>query len=198
MKKVFNEGGTYLAQFALVIDVDCPKCGQPCKVRRGEENPPHPKFACGSCGYSTGEDRIWFKAWQAAYEIKCPECRGICRTELEEDGGSIPSSMMARCEDCGTQAEAPLRNWESEKGVHDPYFGMDLFFQMPVGKDILWAYNREHLKFLEDYVSAALREREPNMNASLVSRLPAWIKEAKNKGNVIKAIRELLELEEST
>jgi hypothetical protein len=69
---------------------------------------------------------------------------------------------------------------------------------MPVGKDILWAYNREHLKFLEDYVSAALREREPNMNASLVSRLPAWIKEAKNKGNVIKAIRELLELEEST
>jgi hypothetical protein len=52
---------------------------------------------------------------------------------------------------------------------------------------VLWAYNAEHLDFLEEYVRASIREREPNRNASLASRLPAWLKSAKNREAVLAA-----------
>ncbi|WP_336212225.1 hypothetical protein [Nonomuraea sp. LPB2021202275-12-8] len=50
---------------------------------------------------------------------------------------------------------------------------------------MLWAYNAEHLDFLERYVRAFIREREPNRNGSLASRLPAWLKDAKNRDAVL-------------
>jgi hypothetical protein len=56
---------------------------------------------------------------------------------------------------------------------------------------VLWAYNREHLIFLRDYVAAMLRERVPNANASLASRLPAWLKKGANRSAVLKAVERL-------
>ncbi|MFI6507876.1 hypothetical protein ACIBCT_09745 [Streptosporangium sp. NPDC050855] len=50
---------------------------------------------------------------------------------------------------------------------------------------MLWAYDAEHLDFLERYVRAFIREREPNRNGSLASRLPAWLKDAKNRDLVL-------------
>jgi hypothetical protein len=55
----------------------------------------------------------------------------------------------------------------------------------------LWAYNKEHLDFLESYVSASIREQVPNINKSLASRLPTWIKSAKNRETVLKCINKL-------
>lgn len=56
----------------------------------------------------------------------------------------------------------------------------------PAATRILWAYNRDHLDFLEDYVQATLREGLPEQapavfkNKTAASRLPKWIKRAKN------------------
>ncbi|WP_049558181.1 hypothetical protein [Nonomuraea sp. SBT364] len=50
---------------------------------------------------------------------------------------------------------------------------------------MLWAYDAEHLDFLERYVRASIREREPNRNGSLASRLPAWLKYAKSRDQVL-------------
>ena len=51
--------------------------------------------------------------------------------------------------------------------------------------------NLEHLDFLERYVESDLRERVPNINKSLASRLPQWIKSSKNRGEVLKGISRL-------
>lgn len=56
---------------------------------------------------------------------------------------------------------------------------------------MLWAYNSDHLAFLRGYVEADLREREPNANASLASRLPKWLKSAKNRESVLRAVKRL-------
>jgi hypothetical protein len=56
---------------------------------------------------------------------------------------------------------------------------------------VLWAYNKQHLDFLEGYVTASLRERQPNINQSLASRLPYWIKSTKNREQLIKGIQKL-------
>ncbi len=82
---------------------------------------------------------------------------------------------------------------------------MDWYFHYPVwlstscGRETLWAYNEEHLDYLESYVSATLRERAPASpesatrvrNASLASRLPSWLTAAKNREKVLAAIGKL-------
>jgi hypothetical protein len=67
-----------------------------------------------------------------------------------------------------------------------------------VGHD-LWARNGEHLAFLEQFVSARLRERPAvdttkayfSRNRHLSSRLPGWMKESKNRQAVLKGLAQL-------
>lgn len=59
----------------------------------------------------------------------------------------------------------------------------------------LWAYNLEHLDLIRRFVAADLRERAPwydtGRKMTLVARLPAWIKSAKNRTEVLHAIDRL-------
>jgi hypothetical protein len=76
-------------------------------------------------------------------------------------------------------------------GNFDWYFGLPLWLQISCCRETLWAYNYKHLEFIENYVSANLRERTPNLNKSVASRLPKWIKSAKNRDEILKAIKKL-------
>ena len=54
----------------------------------------------------------------------------------------------------------------------------------------------EHLQYLEEYVGAKLRSRKKDeesgwQNQSFTSRLPSWIKDKKNRGEILKAIKKL-------
>ena len=60
---------------------------------------------------------------------------------------------------------------------------------------MLWAYNDRHLDFLQRFVSATLRERRP-VHSSLVSRLPDWVKAAKNRAAVKTALGRLERMEQ--
>lgn len=76
-------------------------------------------------------------------------------------------------------------------GNYDWYFLQPLWLQINCCGKRLWAYNEKHLDFIENYVAAKLRERTPNKNRSLSSRLPKWIKSAKNRDEILKAIGKL-------
>ena len=56
----------------------------------------------------------------------------------------------------------------------------------------MWAYNLEPLDLLRRFVAASLRERPPwyehGRKMTYVARLPAWIKRAKNRDEVLRAI----------
>jgi hypothetical protein len=78
-------------------------------------------------------------------------------------------------------------------GPFDCYFGLPLFLQIPCCGHTLWAYNLEHLNYIEDYVKADLRDPHPYY-LSVESRLPSWIKTAKNRQTVLKSIEKLKEL----
>lgn len=61
---------------------------------------------------------------------------------------------------------------------------------------MIWAYNPEHLEQLEAWINAPLRQRRPHeqygwSNASFFSRLPRWIKLAKNRAEVARALKRL-------
>jgi len=74
---------------------------------------------------------------------------------------------------------------------YDWYFRLPLWLQISCCGKTLWAYNETHLDFLENYVGSKLRERVPNTNKSLASRLPQWIKSAKNRDEILKCIKRL-------
>lgn len=59
---------------------------------------------------------------------------------------------------------------------------------------MLWAFDVEHVDRIEQYVGARLRERTPNWNGSLASRLPKWVKDRKNRDAVLAACARLREL----
>jgi hypothetical protein len=77
-----------------------------------------------------------------------------------------------------------------------------------MGKGYVWAYNLPHLKYYLEFIESDLRERQkfqreyskvafrqdPPVWASwsFASRLPAWIKSAKNRETIAAALRALL------
>jgi hypothetical protein len=75
----------------------------------------------------------------------------------------------------------------------DWYFRLPLWLQISCCGEVLWAYNRNHLGMLENYVGARLRERTAKGRNSFLSKLPKWLKSAKNRGEMLKAIKKLKE-----
>lgn len=106
---------------------------------------------------------------------------------------SVPASATAasRCWS-PRRARSPTRaTWVHENGGTAPrYRGLDLWLQTPCLGRVLWALDETHLDFLERYVAAGLREEEP-INRSLASRLPRWIKAAKHRNAVTRALTRL-------
>jgi hypothetical protein len=73
----------------------------------------------------------------------------------------------------------------------DWYFRLPLWLQISCCNEILWAYNLQHLETIEQYVCAKLRERPKNGRNSFLSKLPTWMKLAKNRVEILKAISKL-------
>jgi hypothetical protein len=160
------------------------------------------------------------RLWRFAQEIlvRCPRCNGRAVVVVHPNHREGPRNVVVwlvaprrlSCPGCGYTDEwlpRPAargdRDWLFTKGgpfavpylsgPDDPYFGLPLWLQRPCcGGRVLWAYNAAHLEFLERYVAARLRERHPYTGSgSLVERLPAWIKAARNRDEVLAAIHAL-------
>lgn len=75
----------------------------------------------------------------------------------------------------------------------DPFFKIPLFLQTKCCGDVLWAYNSFHIEILKEYVATKLRKRSTssNLNRSIASRLPQWIKSSGNREQVLKGLEAL-------
>jgi hypothetical protein len=67
-----------------------------------------------------------------------------------------------------------------------------LFLAEAVGGHILWALNPRHLDELEGWLGADLRERALDApGASMIERLPRWLKAASARAPALRAIRRM-------
>jgi len=143
--------------------------------------------------------------------IECPHCHGCAEVNallLEEKMRRLTLS----CQHCGYSqrknrsvfgsylfSQNPAAYEEGAIGIGsavDWYFHQPLWLQTSCGGDLLWAYNAEHLRYLQGYVGAQLRERRQNeagarSNGSLASRLPKWLQQAKNREQALRCIEKL-------
>jgi hypothetical protein len=112
---------------------------------------------------------------------------------------ALPTYVNLTCNSCKTINQV-RENWESyiakyqESGIIDPAFGLPLWFQDTVKGDKIWAYNMRHLPEIKNYVHATLRERTTDrFKMTMVEKLPDFIKLAKNRKEVMKAIERMLQ-----
>lgn len=129
--------------------------------------------------------------------VVCPKCESMAKvlpteskTEKWRDSVFLPRKVV--CLKCIYQNISDGKSLWIGTSV-DWYFRLPLWLQISCCGETLWANNEKHLEFIEDYVGAKLRERKPFVNKSLASRLPNWIKKAKNREEILKAIGKLKE-----
>lgn len=145
--------------------------------------------------------------------VRCPRCGGRAIVVRGRNGGDAigqqdgnANASPARpakltCGHCGlVRAQRLPQSVLSQHRLHadgrDPFFGLPLWLTTATRHGILFAYNAEHLSVLADVVRATLRERHtlsPRMlrNRTMHSRLPRWIKLARNRAVVMRGLARL-------
>ena len=73
----------------------------------------------------------------------------------------------------------------------DPHFGLPLRLATNTRHGTVWAYNLHHVNELTAYVGAQLRERQTSHHKTMVANLPKWMKLAKHRAEIIKALSKL-------
>jgi hypothetical protein len=121
--------------------------------------------------------------------VRCPRC------DRRADVRIFELDVRLTCVHCGASQSRTNRSYSVSVDATDWYFQLPLWLQAPCSGHVLWARNLEHLTFLEEFVDAKLRERPGHAdgyrNRLLASRLPAWLKSAKNRDAVMGALAKL-------
>ncbi|GIQ59896.1 hypothetical protein ACHRVW_19235 [Flavobacterium collinsii] len=197
--KRFQDENKFLESFLHEVLVQCPKCDAKAKVKNklSEECKCGHCYTkvleCKHCFYKLDKPVYQYIAYGKAYCNQCYEKYEFKSQLLKEK----PEKYKAKCPHCNFQEEwkpkiqEVLQNSNSNDGlVKEQWYNLPLWFQIEVDKHIFWAYNKQHMEYLERYIGAGLRERNPGMNfgSSLVSRLPKFVKEAKNREKLLKIL----------
>ncbi|MBK6362675.1 MAG: hypothetical protein IPF52_03920 [Saprospiraceae bacterium] len=148
---------------------------------------------CTSCHYSEKAiDRIRHKPTGKA---KCHQCLEFLDLTVLKGYKSIPSYVNITCKYCKTINKVN-ENWEPyiakyhDSGIIDLAFGLPLWYQDIVKGNIIWAFNMRHLTEIKNYVKSTLRERTTDkFKMTMVEKLPDFIKMAKNREEVLKALQ---------
>ena len=174
--------------FAEQSWVRCGRCGAPGVVN-------HCVFRCSACAYSADGPGLRF----GEAHVRCGARCGRCGRRIEVDktitlnGSPAPEEVTARCPSCRTtiSTRVPGWSWKTGTGHTDPAFGMPLLLQAQTPYGVLFAYNARHLSQLRCYVEAKVRDERHISTRSWSYSLPTWVKAAKNREQMLKAIAKL-------
>lgn len=133
--------------------------------------------------------------FQNEVRVHCPQCQkqAIARILLEEKKARLG------CTQCGFHKEVSMVSQSADGLVFElrlaahVYFDAALWFSAPFKGDLFLAYNPEHLAYLEQYISAKLREHKERSHFTLLEKLPKFYHEAKNRDSLLKLIKKLRE-----
>ncbi len=179
---------SYMTEFAVV----CPRCSRDALVR--VNNPwilDGGKLTCSNCSHIESAEEL------TRYDVVVKRNCDYCGKEFEATLSGRKHKKEAitlRCPHCATSRRYQPRNIkhclpDKDSGrACDPVFGYALWFQTAIRGDLFWAFNRRHLTDIRNYVQSRLRERRMTGHMTMVERLPAFIKSAKNRDAILKAI----------
>jgi hypothetical protein len=157
------------------------------------------------------DERTSLSGYRGHVLVLCPRCAACAHLrwlsahhERRGDREVRLAGHRLTCGSCGHTADW-LRefSWQAPPvigpGPRLDGFGLDVWLQVPCSGEVLWAYNEAHLRFLEEYVGADLRERWPDTNegwqdlGGLGRKLPKWMLSAKNREAVLRGLAAMRE-----
>lgn len=138
--------------------------------------------------------------------VQCPECQAKARVSNQGKDGT--RFICLHCGRAKVLAADYKGHWftsstsKLEPGAVvigscvDPYFHLPLWLQLPCGNHVVWAYNEKHLEFLREYIQSQNRTHPQvkpgaSRNRLLESRLPKWMKSAKNRERILAVVDKL-------
>ncbi|MFI8371892.1 hypothetical protein [Streptomyces sp. NPDC085466] len=149
----------------------------------------------------------WLVRYTGGILVVCPRCGGRALVAPPPDairpdslGHLVWAPRRLTCAGCGALAE---HNGERQGngavgarpgGTEDPFFRRPLWLQTRCAGRILWAYDEEHVDALAAYVGARHRVRHSSPTLSMFARLPAWMKSAGNRDEVLAGLGALRSL----
>lgn len=151
------------------------------------------RIKCPNCLYSQEGPK---ESFQVELDCKCFNCAADIKINIPNVNDK-KETIAVKCKECGVTENYKPRNtrskwiYEYNGRQSDPYFQLPLWLTENVKGNLLWAYNYEHLGYLKDYISADLREKNGRVGWTMVEKLPEWMKSAKNRTSVLKAIEKL-------
>ena len=133
--------------------------------------------------------------------IVCPRCSKMARVLPAGQQPVRGYAVKAICTHCwfsNTKADTKRSfHWHNDD-PGDSYFNYGLWLKIACCNHVLWAFNLRHLDLLEDFVAAELRENPKDgmgyANSSIASRLPGWLKSAKNRKQIMACIHKLRQM----
>lgn len=194
----FKDTNKWLASFANTIDVKCPKCELKAVVKRAFESEKEYNdtriLECKNCFFSQKGQQMRYIAIVDTY---C--CNNTDKIEFRSQYlNQKPETIQLKCTICMQQKEYKPKIEEvafcfssDENKQRERWFNCELWYQKQFDTSVFWAYNGEHIEYLEHYIKATLRERNNSgsSSGSLVSRLPQFVKVAKNREKLLKIIK---------
>lgn len=126
--------------------------------------------------------------------VVCPGCskKAVAKTVIEKKAARL------QCQNCGYNKEASIESKLKIIGdtaecldSANSFFGAELWLKYPFKNYFFIAYNGEELEYLEQYISANLREHKDRTGFTLLEKLPKFYHEAKNRESLLKIINKL-------
>ena len=138
---------------------------------------------CSACAIARAPRSRYEMPWQpASARVTCTRCSFVASNDS-------PAAVHIFGVDVGA---GRLRSTASpSRHITDPYFGLPLFLVTTCRSHTLFAINPTHVRDIRAFLSLALRPRPANTKWSMVNRLPHWLKLARNRSLVLRALRRL-------
>ncbi|MHC1777594.1 MAG: hypothetical protein AB9834_19505 [Lentimicrobium sp.] len=129
------------------------------------------------------QDEVW---------VVCPNCRqkAIARNYPELQTARLLCTSCGFSRSCSTTHTVAGVAATVRQAAHS-HFGAELWLQHPFRNDVFRAYNQKHLEYLEQYISARLRQHPNRSHFTLLEKLPKFYHEARNREDLLKIILKL-------
>jgi hypothetical protein len=203
-EKRFVDDGVPLGWYRKEVFCVCPNCGGPA-LACGEFRSTIPsrietaRVQCLRCSFNRDLGRNDIE-WKGPVIGMVCQRRSNCGYKWltaevwkERYSSRIKQTIRLECPACHEMSDLKL-GWIEDRYTRrpfDPYFGFPLWLQAETCGQVLWAYNKDHLHAIRAYIGAAHRERAEDGKWSMMTRLPKWMKSARNRDALLKSIERL-------
>ena len=192
-KDRFVDKNYTLLDFKSHVLVVCPKCDGKASIIN-ELGTPNIKFTCNGCGYFKKKE---WEIFDLIIKRNCDQCGKKIERRIKNVKGK-KKTIKSKCPHCQQMREVePKYFYAADLFYHDPdwskdpYFGFKYWLNANIKGEIFWALNEDHLAYLKSYIQAKVRERNNLGFMTMVEKLPNFIKAAKNRIELLKAIEKL-------